>query len=61
MTKFASLLNQHTRIDPVPFVDIGAPRRRLVQSIDAAVGRVVPHCPSLCGHVGGPLAAPMPT
>jgi dTDP-4-amino-4,6-dideoxygalactose transaminase len=37
-------MNQHTRIDPVPFVDIGAQRRRLGQSIDDAVGRVLTHC-----------------
>jgi dTDP-4-amino-4,6-dideoxygalactose transaminase len=53
MTKFESLMNQHTRIDPVPFVDIGAQRRRLGQSIDEAVGRVLTHCQ----FIGGPEVA----
>jgi dTDP-4-amino-4,6-dideoxygalactose transaminase len=43
-------MNQHTRIDPVPFIDIGAQRRRLGQSIDDAVGRVLTHCQ----FIGGP-------
>src|ERR1700761_3207629 len=37
-------MNQHTPLDPVPFIDIGAQRRRLGASIDAAVGRVLTHC-----------------
>jgi dTDP-4-amino-4,6-dideoxygalactose transaminase len=37
-------MNQHTRIDPVPFIDLGAQRQRLGSSIDAAVMRVVNHC-----------------
>jgi dTDP-4-amino-4,6-dideoxygalactose transaminase len=53
MTKSESLMNQHTRIDPVPFVDIGAQRRRLGQSIDDAVGRVLTHCQ----FIGGPEVA----
>jgi dTDP-4-amino-4,6-dideoxygalactose transaminase len=43
-------MNQHARIDPVPFIDIGAQRRRLGQSIDDAVGRVLTHCQ----FIGGP-------
>ncbi|HEY8332241.1 MAG TPA: DegT/DnrJ/EryC1/StrS family aminotransferase [Tardiphaga sp.] len=43
-------MNQHTRIDPVPFIDLGAQRRRLGQSIDDAVGRVLTHCQ----FIGGP-------
>ncbi|MDB5502016.1 MAG: DegT/DnrJ/EryC1/StrS aminotransferase [Tardiphaga sp.] len=42
-------MNQHTRIDPVPFIDIGAQRRRLGQSIDDAVGRVLDHCQFING------------
>jgi dTDP-4-amino-4,6-dideoxygalactose transaminase len=37
-------MNQHLRPDPVPFIDIGAQRRRLGKSIDEAVGRVLTHC-----------------
>jgi dTDP-4-amino-4,6-dideoxygalactose transaminase len=42
-------MNQHTRIDPVPFIDIGAQRRRLGASIDEAVGRVLTHCQFING------------
>lgn len=42
-------MNQHARIDPVPFIDIGAQRRRLGQSIDDAVGRVLTHCQFVSG------------
>ncbi len=41
-------MNQHMRHDPVsapvPFIDIGAQRRRLGDKIDAAVTRVLTHC-----------------
>src|ERR1700733_7493918 len=37
-------MNQHTPLEPVPFIDIGAQRRRLGASIDEAVGRVLTHC-----------------
>src|SRR4051794_38872105 len=37
-------MNQHLRPDPVPFIDIGAQRRRLGKSIDDAVERVLAHC-----------------
>ncbi|WP_322518150.1 DegT/DnrJ/EryC1/StrS family aminotransferase [Rhodopseudomonas palustris] len=46
-------MNQHLRTDPVPFVDIGAQRRRIGQSIDDAVGRVLTHCQ----FIGGPEVA----
>lgn len=46
-------MNQHLRTDPVPFVDIGAQRRRIGQSIDDAVGRVLAHCQ----FIGGPEVA----
>jgi dTDP-4-amino-4,6-dideoxygalactose transaminase len=39
-----SIMNQHMPPEPVPFIDIGAQRRRLGKSIDEAVGRVLAHC-----------------
>src|ERR1700730_14874500 len=42
-------MNQHLRPEPVPFIDIGAQRRRLGQSIDDAVGRVLTHCQFING------------
>src|ERR1700755_1871465 len=42
-------MNQHLRPDPVPSIDIGAQRRRLGQSIDDAVGRVLTHCQFING------------
>src|SRR5438105_2030847 len=42
-------MNQHLRPDAVPFIDIGAQRRRLGQSIDDAVGRVLAHCQFING------------
>ncbi|MDB5652515.1 MAG: DegT/DnrJ/EryC1/StrS aminotransferase [Tardiphaga sp.] len=43
-------MNQHTRVTPVPFIDIGAQRRLLGPAIDEAVGRVLTHCQ----FIGGP-------
>jgi dTDP-4-amino-4,6-dideoxygalactose transaminase len=39
-------MNQHTRLDdrPIPFIDVGAQRRRLGSAIDEAVTRVLTHC-----------------
>ena len=37
-------MNQHMPPEPVPFIDIGAQRRRLGKSIDEAIGRVLTHC-----------------
>ena len=37
-------MNQHLRSEPIPFIDIGAQRRRLGSSIDEAVSRVLSHC-----------------
>jgi len=39
-------MNQHARLDerPIPFIDLGAQRRRLGQAIDDAVARVMGHC-----------------
>jgi dTDP-4-amino-4,6-dideoxygalactose transaminase len=44
-------MNQHARIDtrPIPFIDVGAQRRRLGSAIDEAVGRVLTHCQFLMG------------
>lgn len=42
-------MNQHLRSDPVPFIDIGAQRRRLGPAIDEAVGRVLTHCQFVSG------------
>jgi dTDP-4-amino-4,6-dideoxygalactose transaminase len=42
-------MNQHTRIDPVPFIDLGAQRQRLGSSIDEAVTRVLNHCQFING------------
>ena len=37
-------MNQHTRIDAIPFIDVAAQRRRLGTRIDDAVRRVMDHC-----------------
>ena len=37
-------MNQHTRIDSIPFIDVAAQRRRLGTRIDDAVRRVMDHC-----------------
>jgi dTDP-4-amino-4,6-dideoxygalactose transaminase len=42
-------MNQHMPVEPVPFIDIGAQRRRLGKSIDDAVGRVLAHCQFING------------
>jgi dTDP-4-amino-4,6-dideoxygalactose transaminase len=42
-------MNQHIPPNPVPFVDIGAQRRRLGKSIDEAVARVLTHCQFING------------
>jgi dTDP-4-amino-4,6-dideoxygalactose transaminase len=44
-------MNQHARIDtrPIPFIDVGAQRRRLGSAIDEAVSRVLTHCQFLMG------------
>jgi dTDP-4-amino-4,6-dideoxygalactose transaminase len=42
-------MNQHLHADAVPFIDIGAQRRRLGKSIDDAVGRVLAHCQFING------------
>jgi UDP-2-acetamido-2-deoxy-ribo-hexuluronate aminotransferase len=42
-------MNKHMLADPVPFIDIGAQRRRLGTSIDDAVSRVLSHCQFING------------
>jgi dTDP-4-amino-4,6-dideoxygalactose transaminase len=42
-------MNQQLRPDPVPFIDIGAQRRRLGTSVDEAVARVLTHCQFING------------
>src|ERR1700733_5920836 len=42
-------MNQQLRSEPVPFIDIGAQRRRLGPSVDEAVARVLPHCQFING------------
>src|SRR5438874_10754863 len=37
-------MNQHLRVEPVPFIDVAAQRRRLGRSIDEAIARVLGHC-----------------
>jgi len=44
-------MNQHARLDPapIPFIDVGAQRRRLGTSIDEAIKRVTDHCQFIMG------------
>ena len=42
-------MNQHMRPEPVPFIDLAAQRRRLGNSIDDAVSRVLDHCQFING------------
>jgi len=42
-------MNQHTRIEPVPFIDLAAQRRRLGSKIDEALARVTSHCAFVMG------------
>jgi dTDP-4-amino-4,6-dideoxygalactose transaminase len=42
-------MNQHTRLDPIPLIDVAAQRRRLGTAIDDAVGRVLNHCQFING------------
>src|ERR1700693_2321442 len=42
-------MNKHMLADPVPFIDIGAQRRRLGKSVDEAVARVLDHCQFING------------
>jgi dTDP-4-amino-4,6-dideoxygalactose transaminase len=42
-------MNQHTRIDSIPFIDVAAQRRRLGRRIDDAIARVTEHCQFING------------
>src|SRR5271165_4580913 len=44
-------MNQHTRLEDkaIPFIDVGAQRRRLGRAIDDAVARVLTHCQFILG------------
>jgi dTDP-4-amino-4,6-dideoxygalactose transaminase len=42
-------MNQHARIDSIPFIDVAAQRRRLGARIDEAVRRVMDHCQFING------------
>src|SRR5215831_2595689 len=42
-------MNQHTRLRPIPFIDLAAQRHRLASRIDAAIARVVDHCQFILG------------
>src|SRR5947207_12820032 len=44
-------MNQRARVDPVaiPFIDVGAQRRRLGRSVDEAIARVTAHCQFIQG------------
>jgi len=44
-------MNQHARLDPapIPFIDVGAQRRRLGRAVDDAVARVLDHCQFILG------------
>jgi dTDP-4-amino-4,6-dideoxygalactose transaminase len=42
-------MNQQLRAEPVPFIDVASQRRRLGDSIDQAVGRVLNHCQFING------------
>src|SRR5436309_2417548 len=44
-------MNPRARVDssPIPFIDVGAQRRRLGRSIDDAIARVTTHCQFLSG------------
>jgi UDP-2-acetamido-2-deoxy-ribo-hexuluronate aminotransferase len=42
-------MNQHLRMENIPFIDIAAQRRRLGTAVDEAVGRVLTHCQFING------------
>ena len=44
-------MNQNVRVPmaPIPFIDVGAQRRRLGQAIDDAIARVTAHCQFING------------
>ena len=42
-------MNKHMSAEPVPFIDLAAQRRRLGQSVDEAVSKVLTHCQFING------------
>jgi len=42
-------MNQHARLEPIPFIDLDAQRRRLGRALEAAVARVLDHCQFVMG------------
>jgi len=42
-------MNQHLRLQAIPFIDVAAQRARLGQSIDEAIARVLGHCQFING------------
>ncbi|MEJ2434595.1 MAG: DegT/DnrJ/EryC1/StrS family aminotransferase [Pseudolabrys sp.] len=42
-------MNQHIQLPPIPFIDVGAQRRRLGPAVDEAVKRVLDHCQFMLG------------
>jgi len=54
-------MNKRMLVDPVPFIDIGAQRRRLGKSVDEAVSRVLAHCQFINGPEVARLEAELAT
>src|ERR1700744_4869460 len=48
-TSSQGAMNQHTRAQAIPFIDLVAQRRRIGKSIDDAVTRVMAHCQFING------------
>jgi dTDP-4-amino-4,6-dideoxygalactose transaminase len=48
-------MNQHTRIDSIPFIDLAVQRQRLGRRIDEAIARVTEHCQFINGPEVGEL------
>ena len=42
-------MNLHTKLPPIPFIDLAAQRRRIGSAIDDAMGRVQAHCQFILG------------
>jgi UDP-2-acetamido-2-deoxy-ribo-hexuluronate aminotransferase len=54
-------MNQHLRLESIPFIDLAAQRRRLGKSIDEAVSRVLSHCQFINGPEVARLEAELAT
>src|ERR1700760_4401277 len=42
-------MNQHLRLQPIPFIDVAAQRARIGSAVDEAVARVLAHCQFING------------